>query len=851
MRSTKNSYRESCLNYFSAFVLVFSALTSYAQEYDIVYFGDKAGLNFSTNPPTVITNSQMVAPEACSTISDSNGNLLFYTNGQTVWNRNHAIMMNGTGLSGGASSMETLILPKPGSTTLYYIITVDEVGGSGGMRYSIVDITLAGGNGAVVASSKNTLLRTPTTEKLTAIKRCDGNFWVLSHGWNSNTFYADVLDASGFSSTVTSNIGTIHQNGTGPNGNGVNAVGKMVFSEQGDRIALAIRNMNVFEVYDFDIATGVVSNPITLSSPSYNTAYGVAFSPDGSKLYGTVILSGRLYQFDLQAGNQAQIASSGTLVGTFSDLAGGVFLGRDGKLYISNMIGQLNGKLNMGMVNAPNNPAVSCGFSASGINLGGKKCLVGVPNFPIIPSGLGISVTPPLRNQTICRGDTLLLSPIASNPALQYQWSGGIQANTKDILVSPSVTTSYYLESSDGTCSQLDTVTVNVFSGDNLFPPDTSSCQPVTLLLNGNYQNIFWNGQPGNSNHIVDSSKVVVVSATHVQTGCVVEDTIDVSIENYPSISMPFRQQTICLGDSITITPLGGNPTAQYRWSGGFTATTASITISPVSTTDYYLEVSNGACAVYDTVTIEVVNLQIDLLPEDTISCLSIVLNVNNTYQNIKWNGILGSNSFLADSTQQVWVEVVDPGSGCIIRDTMNIYLQQNLPDSLRPKISFEGPTCAEGKVSFSVENSNSRFAYYWDFGNGSEGWEKEQMVSYADEGVYLVYLHVTDSLCNLIFKDSVYIRSNGEARGPFIPNVFTPNGDGLNEVFFIGGTPCGYVNSIKIYSRWGEILFNTDLPYKIFWNGLYKGQPVPEGVYFYVFDAGDKVLRGYLTLLR
>jgi gliding motility-associated-like protein len=851
MESARSFLEKSSFVCFSVLIFLFLVGNINAQQYDIVYFGDKAGLNFSTNPPAVLTNSQMIAPEGCSTISDGNGNLLFYTNGQTVWNKNHTIMSNGTGLSGGASSMETLILPKPGSTTLYYIFTVDEVGGSGGLRYSLVDMTLAGGNGGVVASSKNVLIRTPTTEKITAIKRCDGNFWVLSHGWNSNAFYADLLDASGFSSTVTSNVGTVHQNGTGPNGNGVNAVGRMVFSEQGDRIGLAIRNMNVFEVYDFDKNTGVVSNPIALSSPSYNTAYGVAFSPDGSKLYGTVIASASLYQFDLQAGSQAQIATSSTLVGTFSNLAGGVFLGKDGKLYISNMIGQLNGKLNMGVVDFPNNPAAICGFSASGINLGGKKCLVGVPNFPVIFNGGGLFITPPARNQTICKGDTLLLSPTGTNPAIQYQWTGGVQANTKDISVFPSVSTDYYLESSDGTCSQFDTVTVEVIAGDHLFPPDTSSCQPVTLVLPGSYQNIFWNGQAGGSSYLIDSSEVVVVSATHAQSGCAIQDTIDVLIDHYPNITLPFRFQTICLGDSVTIVPSGGNSGTQYSWSGGASASTASLTVSPTSTTDYYLESSNGNCSVFDTVSIEVVNIQIDLLPPDTTSCEAVVLTIDNTYQNIRWNGIVSSNSFIADSTQQIWVEAVDPGSGCVIRDTIHVQLQFNLPDSLTPKIYFEEPTCAEGLVHLSIGNGNNRFTYYWDFGNGIQGEGAEQIAIYASSGVYLVQLYAIDSVCNITLKDSVYIHSDGEAKGPFVPNVFTPNGDGKNEKFFIGGTPCGYGSSMRIYSRWGELLFSTDRPFEVFWDGQYRGEPVPEGVYYYVLNTGSKVFRNYLTLFR
>src|ERR1051326_8915476 len=82
------------------------------------YFGQKAGLDFNSGTPVPVLGSSMWATEGCTSISDSNGNLLFYTYGDTVWNKNHQPMPNGFGLFGHQNSTQSaLIVPLPGSST--------------------------------------------------------------------------------------------------------------------------------------------------------------------------------------------------------------------------------------------------------------------------------------------------------------------------------------------------------------------------------------------------------------------------------------------------------------------------------------------------------------------------------------------------------------------------------------------------------------------------------------------------------------------------------------------------------------------------------------------------------------
>jgi hypothetical protein len=88
-----------------SFIVIFSS--AYAQkEANNWYFGERAGISFNNGTPMFLLNSSMNHNNGCATISDSDGNLLFYTNGMTVWNKNHQPMPNGTGLLGSSSGFQ-------------------------------------------------------------------------------------------------------------------------------------------------------------------------------------------------------------------------------------------------------------------------------------------------------------------------------------------------------------------------------------------------------------------------------------------------------------------------------------------------------------------------------------------------------------------------------------------------------------------------------------------------------------------------------------------------------------------------------------------------------------------------
>uniref|UniRef100_UPI002638F508 immunoglobulin domain-containing protein n=1 Tax=uncultured Kordia sp. TaxID=507699 RepID=UPI002638F508 len=321
------------------------------------YFGQNAGLQFDPNTGTVsaVTNGSLDTLEGCASISDSDGELLFYTDGITVWNRNHTIMTNGTGLNGDSSSTSSaIIVPKPQDANIYYIFTVDEPhhndgGVNNGLNYSVVDMT--DGIGFVDGAQKNVPLITYDTtdaqetrfkcsEKISAVKSADcDSFWVITHFINN--FYSFRVDAVGVNTTpVVSNTPT-----TIPiSGYRRNALGYLKASPLGDKLAAAHLGLTNTEggngpgkvmLYDFDNSTGIVSNEIELYDG--DSPYGVEFSPEATKLYATVGLgdsgtgNSLLLQYDLLAADIP--ASQFTVDNSSTYSAGAIQVGIDGRIY--------------------------------------------------------------------------------------------------------------------------------------------------------------------------------------------------------------------------------------------------------------------------------------------------------------------------------------------------------------------------------------------------------------------------------------------------------------------------------------------------------------------------------------
>jgi gliding motility-associated-like protein len=407
---------------FVLFVLLcFSVQLSYGQlEAANWYFGFNAGIRFDpdTGSVTALTDGSLATEEGCSTISNVNGDLLFYTDGITVYDRTHAVMQNGNGLKGNPSSTQSgIIIPKPGNTDVYYIFTVDTGANGGqdtGLHYYEVDVSLNGGLGAVITDIANPPnLLSGCSEKIAAIGVN-----------NSEDIFVSVL--ASLSGIEKSQFDTIHTFRVGASGVGETPVkssvstiefdrrGYLKFSADGKNLVSANMREGTY-LYDFDATTGIVSNERNLNLPSPNSfGYGVEFSPNNQFLYVSASNDANIsapasshrssiYQFEIDKPTIGEINGSRLEVYSGLGYRGALQLGINGKIYRALSDNYDIGKPFLGVINNPDIKGAGSNYQNDAIPLNGPVSRQGLP--PFIQSFFAI-----INVENVCSGETTLLS---------------------------------------------------------------------------------------------------------------------------------------------------------------------------------------------------------------------------------------------------------------------------------------------------------------------------------------------------------------------------------------------------------------------------------------------------------
>lgn len=406
-------------------LLVLFHLSAYAQkEATHWYFGSKAGLSFRNGCPTPLADGAMETEGGSAVISHKeSGELLFYTNGRTVWNRNHQAMPNGTYSPAGcqnAIGQPAMIVQVPGQEHRYYVFSLFHASYPEGepiydlctmgvlsqdhsfdLRYSVVDMRLEGGLGDVVPGQKDILLQRTLTEKLTAVPHGNGrDYWLLTHGWQSNVFYTHLLSPDGIAQASVQHIGAAHR--ASPQNRNRDLRGVMKPSPDGRRLAVALNGeRRPLDLFDFDDRTGLLSNHLTLGH--HTELYGLSFSPDNTKLYvandslrlrqESRAYTDNILQYDLSAGDAgAVIASAQSIIignptlnrpsdrplNGYKDLQ----LAPDGRIYVISSNLFQDDLLNSGIViNRPNERGFGCQVQYFAWDKEGVDINAGLPNF--------------------------------------------------------------------------------------------------------------------------------------------------------------------------------------------------------------------------------------------------------------------------------------------------------------------------------------------------------------------------------------------------------------------------------------------------------------------------------------
>lgn len=819
---------------FFCLCLIFVFSISKGQKQDRYwYFGNRAALNFNTAPPTPLSNSNMNAYEGCATASDTAGNLLFYTDGATVWNANHVPMLNGNGLNGLGSTQAAIVVPAPLNLNKYYIFTVDTNGGVRGFCYNEVDMTLNGGLGDVTV--KNMLIQTPVAEKLTATHSANNvDVWVVVHGWNSNAFYSYKVTSTGVNLTpVVSSVGAVQ------GGVYTNSHGYMKISPNSKRIACAIRGLKQAESFDFNNSSGQISNPVNFTYT--RDVYGLEFSPNSNLLYVANFSSNSdINQYDLLAGSPAAIAASATVIGTSSGFMGAMQLGPNGKIYGTQFL-----KTSLVVIDQPNLSGTFCAFSNTGQSIAaGTTTNYGLPNIL-----LSYFITADFTYVDTCSGaPTIFTLQFSPGIADSVRWnfadpiSGAsntsIQSNPQHTFIAGGFYNVQVI-TYQGVLSDTATKIIQIIDrpAPNL-GNDISACQGNSFMFYpGNFTGdiIKWKDNSSGPSFTSTISDTIWVTVDRI--GCIGSDTVILKINPIPFINFGL-DKTICSSDTLRLDAT--TPSATYLWQDGSTKSYYDVSV----TNNYGVSVTVNGCIGGDTIYVTANPAPSVYLGNDTTICkgFQLFLDVTSPDPNAtyKWqDGTVNSIYFV--SNPGLYSVTVTNGN-CIASDS--IYVDQQ--DKPLVFLGEDTVLCAGQPILLNAYNYGA--TYLWQDGSTD---------SIFHPGLDGKYFATATNQCG-VSADTIQVTLLTCNCNVFIPKAFSPNGDTKNDIFNYKYTCTEFKGLLQIYTRFGELIFSSENP-DIGWDGTFKGAKAVEGVYIYVMKYqgyndrkyANETKRGTVLLIR
>lgn len=364
-------------------------------------FGDSAGMHFDgMNMPTLF-KSVCKSNGETATISDTAGNLLFYTYGRAIYpqptsklfDNNFSMMQNGDSIIGDKWYNTDIIVPVPNNDSIYYLISTLPT--SGGVVYSVISKSNNNALGYVV-SKNNILLQNVMSDCIQAVKHGNGrDWWIITRKGASipnDSFFVWLLDPNGISAVYAQKAGI----------SALDGFHHISFNSDGTQF-IEVSASGIIEEFNFDRCSGtIISNrilhyPVTMNFPYY---WGVAYSPNNRYVYMTqdIVIKDSSYIFQLDMTlqdpwlNRNIIWATSPYKGIFLKLA------PDKKIYVSHAFKDYafqgwyypypdtlfnNENTHLGVIHSPDSPAVSCNFQPYSFYLGpNARTYTGISNLP-------------------------------------------------------------------------------------------------------------------------------------------------------------------------------------------------------------------------------------------------------------------------------------------------------------------------------------------------------------------------------------------------------------------------------------------------------------------------------------
>lgn len=878
---------------------------------------DSLLMDFTHSPPTIQKGSSMLGriltgsnntsyTEHSVTISDDNGDLLFYSNGEVIWDRNHQVMPNGAGIMGHHSTMEgSIAFPDPADPDIYYLFTLDagENNFQHGLRYNKIDMRLRNGLGDVVPTAKNVLVMQTMLEVMHAVYHANGqDVWVVVGSrsgftnWNSD-ITSILVTAQGVQPTPVST--PIIVNGA------PHIAGLLKFSHDGQWLTSG------HLLFHFDRQTGIAQ--FFMSFATHTTGVGgTEFSPDNSKLYfggnSPPVLRSQIHQYDLSSGVPSTILSSKTILLTASSSTffnrSKLEIGKDDKIYGVNYFTP-----SFVVIHAPNLPGTTANLQLNGFNFshlqGGKSI-----NLPTYVRGrignLPFSLV--TDNLTPCPGETVKAWAIGAGGVydLSFDWLGDADAHQQGdtlILVPTKTGTIRIAAEMRNACGiQHDTVWLQVQQGPLVdLGGDQVLCQPPILLSADFFPDVHYLWSDGSSSPSLNISQPgrYWLTATDTVSGCTHSDTILVAAPP-PAIPPDLGPDQLLCADAVLPLSVGAYPS--IRWWDGRSGQTHTVFESGT----YWVDVVDVCGNILsDTIQVTLRPVPIRDVPDSVHLCPGTSMTVDMRspgFLNYSWQDGQTNPVRLFDEAGVFYLQSED-ADGCFTYDTLTV---MQLPG--HPAIDLPiDPVICEGD-SMRVNVSTPGWVQYeWLHGptGPAQTFSKSGIYTVMAADVYgctttasfhlstqapiplpinqhielclgdTVWINATtQGFSSYLWQDSLTVPQrrvwdNGsytvQALDPagcltsaevlvtikpcdyavYMPNAFSPNDDGHNDWF--GIQPRSEIASyhLVVFSRWGVKVYDSSSPTPG-WDGTYKGSDSPEGVYVWVLAYSGHDGRSY-----
>lgn len=650
------------------------------------YFGQRAGIAFRDGQVNVLADGQMSTSEGCATMSDpTTGDLLFYTDGVTVWNRLHEVMPNGTELFGDRTTAQSaIIIPAPGRPSVYYIFNPAAISSTNlGDRclclyYSIIDMRSDAGFGDVI--KKNDLLLSDITEHITATADCQGDgWWIITRSRGTRHFFSLHLTRLGLStSPVISDAGYPSTS--------IRGEGQMHVSPNGQHLvytSLTGRSL----LYDVDGETGKVAyRTLLFPSDAYGMHFGAAFSPNSERVYVSVanvseLAQTQIVQFDITPRDPQLVIRSRVKIAELTDVYkhvpmqlapnGVIYIGRPGQSWLA-------------AIEQPNEDSARARFRDSIVRLTGT-CQFGLPNIPgtlLIDQATRQTACSLPRaafalTDSVCAGSCVAVRDQSTGTIATWQW--GIingtpsSSTTQNPVVCFAIPGTHALRLIVANGYGADTAysSITILPNPNLVVDSVGEqCpfEPVRLRVSG-ATSYDWSPASALDDHtrpdpiarVSSTTRFVVVGTT--TEGC--RDTATVLVRVTDMVAE--GEATICRGTSVSLRTRGAERVSWTPTTGLSDATSLNPTARPSSTTRYIATMITGDCQVRDTVVVTVVDdFNVDIMGPTTscpLDTITLVASVGVTHQ---WRGdgivAVDGNSVrvvLGTSQQRIYVTAI------------------------------------------------------------------------------------------------------------------------------------------------------------------------------------------------